>query len=144
MGLAPFVSPVTTPMIRPFALVGNAAVMSGPSRSILMVAGRTKPGTVTSTSALPPLMRSARFDRVVIVVPLTGGAAGASLPPHPKSTNDERAAASAASGREYFKVVSGEHAGRCRQVVVVGSRPRKRGACPSLEGALQQTIRGTH
>src|SRR5438874_2199585 len=91
-------------MIRPLALVGKAAVMSVPSRSILRVAGRTKPGTVTSTSALPPLMRSARFDKVLIVVPLTGGAAGASLPPHPKSTNEARAAANAAKEREYFKI----------------------------------------
>src|SRR6476659_8279740 len=122
MLLLPFFSPVTRPMIRPLAAVGNAAVMSVPSRSILRLAGRTKPGTVTSTRAEPPLMRSARFDKVLIVVPLTGGVSGASLPPQPKSTSEAKAAANAARKRGYFKFVSGGQAGRCRRVVVVGNR----------------------
>ena len=72
--------------------------MSVPSRSTFSVAGSTKPGVLISTRAEPPLTRSARFDKVVMVMPLVGGEVlSSSPPPQAVRTNDARTAACAAA-----------------------------------------------
>ena len=64
---SPSTSPVSTPrIVRAASSVRNAAVTSCPlSHSVTFFSG-TFLGTRTSTSASPPLMRSARFDSVTI------------------------------------------------------------------------------
>ena len=97
--LTPFFNPVTRPRIRPLALALKVAVISVPSRSILRVAGNRNPGVLTSTSAEPPLTRSARLDKVVIVMPLVGGTFALSPPPQADNTIDANTAACAAARR---------------------------------------------
>ena len=101
MVLAPLARPVTSPTMRPLDSVVNEEVMSVPSRSTRRLAGLLPPGTLTSTSAEPPLTRSARFDKVVIVVPAVGLS---SLPPQADRIKEAMAAKSAARKRWDLKI----------------------------------------
>src|SRR5437899_5331006 len=65
--LRPGTMPVSTPRItRAVASARNVAVTSRPLRDSFTCCSGTVFGTRTSTSASPPLMRSARFERVTI------------------------------------------------------------------------------
>src|ERR1044071_3220660 len=65
--LRPTTSPVTSPRsVRAAALAVKDEVMSCPFSFTLTLESETCFGTRTSTSASPPLMRSARFDSVTI------------------------------------------------------------------------------
>src|SRR6267378_2976192 len=65
--LRPSTRPLTTPRsVRADALAVNAPVTSWPLSESLTLFSDTFFGTRTSTSASPPLMRSARFDSVTI------------------------------------------------------------------------------
>ena len=103
--LAPFFNPVTRPRIRPWAFCANAAVMSVPSRSTLRVAGNRNPGVFSSTSAEPPLIRSARLDSVVIVNPEVGGTLALSSSSQPATNKTTAAAKAAERGRKSFTIV---------------------------------------
>src|SRR5262250_1675007 len=64
---SPTTSPVSTPrIVRAVSLVWNADVTSCPLSDNVTFFSGTFLGTRTSTSASPPLMRSARFDSVTI------------------------------------------------------------------------------
>ena len=100
MTFAPTLRPVTTPRMRPLGCCAKVDVMSVPSRSTLSVAGRTKPGVRISTRAVPPLTRSARFDKVVMVIPLVGGGALLSSPPPQAVRTNERTTAACAAAHK--------------------------------------------
>ena len=59
----PTFRPVTSPSKRPFGRSANALVTSTPSRSTRTVAGSRPGASRAATSASPPEIRSARFDR---------------------------------------------------------------------------------
>jgi len=102
---APATMPVTTPRnVRALSSATNEPPTSVPFRVSVTFFIGTVFGTVTSTSALPSLIRSARFDNVRISK-LNGGrfgcaaagvAAGASVLPPPQPARIDRATAGAA------------------------------------------------
>src|SRR3954470_11865111 len=77
--LAPSLRPLTRPTVRPSEPVLNAEVTSVPFSATARLGASVALGSLTSTKASPPLIRSARFDSVVIVA--AGG--WSSPPPHP-------------------------------------------------------------
>src|SRR6185295_2867850 len=99
IALAPSLSPVTRPTMRPSARFVNAEVTSVPLTSTLRLDALPIGGVLISTRTSPPETRSARFDSVVIV-----GATPALLPPPPPPPQAARTAetttAANAAGRE--------------------------------------------
>src|SRR5471032_2736196 len=91
--LAPTFSPVTAPSVRPLARVLKADVTSVPSTSTRSCEADVPAGSLTSISTEPPLTRSARLDRVWMVVP----GVGLLLPPQAVSTIEAAAAMHAAA-----------------------------------------------